>query len=195
MKKSRLAIFASGSGSNAEAIMKYFFHHPQIEIVLVLSNNERAYALERAKKYNVPSKIFTKTQLQNGEVNQWLKEVNITHLVLAGFLWLVPEIVVTTFPHRIINIHPSLLPKFGGKGMHGHKIHEAVVAAQETETGITMHEVNERYDEGKILAQVKCAVLPTDDATTLGERVLKLEHEHYPKVIEAWVTSSADRPR
>ena len=190
MTKKRLAIFASGSGSNAESIMKFFRNHSQIEVGAVLSNKEDAYVLERAKKFNIPSKVFANTLFREcEEVLQWLKENNITHIVLAGFLLLIPEKLIRAFPNRIINIHPSLLPKFGGKGMYGMKVHEAVFAARENETGITIHLVNAHYDEGQILAQVKCAVLPSDNAKSIAEKVLKIEHENYPRVIENWVLS------
>jgi len=194
MKKIRLAIFVSGSGTNAEAIMTYFQNHSRIDVAVVLSNNSEAYALQRAKKFSVPSKIFTKNQFQNGVVNQWLGEYRVTHIVLAGFLWLIPEKILSAYPNRIINIHPSLLPKFGGKGMYGQNVHEAVVAAKEQETGITIHEVNEQYDEGKILAQAKCTISSADTAPLVAAKVLKLEHEYYPKIIERWATSSGDQP-
>jgi len=134
-------------------------------------------------------RVFDKTQFREcDEVLKWLNENKITHIVLAGFLLLIPEKLIKAFPNKIVNIHPSLLPKFGGKGMYGIKVHEAVVAAGERETGITIHLVNAHYDEGKILAQFKCAVSSTDDAKSIAERVLKLEHENYPRVIEKWVS-------
>src|SRR5258708_1541528 len=190
MNKSRLAIFASGSGSNAEAIMNYFQNHPQIEVAALVSNNTDAAALERARRFNLPSRVFDKNQfLECEEVIEWLNENKISHIVLAGFLLLIPGKLISAFPNRIINIHPALLPKFGGKGMYGMKVHEAVITAKEKETGITVHLVNALYDEGKILAQFRCSVLPTDDASSVAEKVLLLEHRHYPKVIESWVTS------
>lgn len=188
-KRIRLAIFASGNGSNAEAIMKYFQGHPHIEITLLLSNNAHAMALERAKKFNILCKIFDKHQFESDEVIGWLKDFKITHIVLAGFLWLLPENLIQDFPNRIINIHPSLLPKFGGKGMYGMKVHEAVKNANETETGITIHLVNARYDEGRILAQTSCKILPTDSSKDIATKVNELEHTHYPKIIEQWVLS------
>jgi phosphoribosylglycinamide formyltransferase-1 len=189
MKKTRLAIFASGSGSNAEAIMKYFQHHERIEVGALLSNKADAFALERARKFNITSKVFNKASFREcDEVVKWLNENKITHIVLAGFLLLIPEKLISAFSNRIVNVHPSLLPKFGGKGMYGIKVHEAVKAAGEKETGITIHLVNAHYDEGKILAQIKCSIQPTDDAHSIAEKVLRLEHEHYPKVIESWVS-------
>jgi len=189
-KKIKLAIFASGSGSNAEAIMKYFLHHPQIKVALLLSNNAEAFALERAKRFHVPTRVFNKSQFrESDEVVRWLKESNITHLVLAGFLWLLPESLIQSFPERIVNIHPSLLPKFGGKGMYGMKVHQAVKEAGEVQIGITIHEVNAKYDDGKILLQASCEVVPTDTPETIAAKVNALEYEHFPKTIERWALS------
>ncbi len=189
LKPARLAIFISGSGSNAEAIFTYFQIHPSIKVELVLSNNSDAYGLERAKKFSIPSKVFTREQFrQSEEVLQWLKAAEITHLVLAGFLWLIPSNLIRAFPHRIINIHPALLPKFGGKGMYGMKVHEAVKASEDAQTGITIHEVDENYDEGRILFQALCEIDISDTPKEIAEKVQRLEHLHYPRVIEAWVT-------
>ena len=191
MKKYRIAIFASGSGSNAEEIMKRFQHHASIEVALLLSNNSQAYALERARKFNVPSKVFNRSIFRESEeVLVWLKEKNITHIVLAGFMWLVPDYLIKAFSGKIINIHPALLPKFGGKGMYGMHVHEAVKEAGEKETGITIHEVNERYDEGRILFQIACSVTKTDTPDQIAQKIHELEYAHYPGVIEAWVTQS-----
>lgn len=190
MNKARIAIFASGSGTNAEAIFNYFKNHSSIEIVLLLSNNSEAYALVRAKKYGVETKIFNRTQFRESEiVLSWLNEAKITHVVLAGFLWLIPEYLVRAFPDHIVNIHPALLPKYGGKGMYGMKVHEAVKAAHETVTGITIHKVNERYDDGQILFQATCEVSPLDTADQIAEKIHRLEHSHYPRVIEQWIVS------
>lgn len=186
--KARIAIFASGSGTNAEEIFNYFQGHPFIEIVLLLSNNPKAYALVRAKKYDVATKIFSKNQFRESEeVVNWLKQSGITHIVLAGFLWLIPKNLIKAFASRIINIHPALLPKFGGKGMYGMKVHEAVKAAGEKETGITIHEVNEHYDQGRILFQATCEVLSSDTPEQIADRIHRLEYAHYPKVIEQWI--------
>lgn len=186
--KTRIAIFASGSGTNAEEIFKYFQKHAFAEIALLLSNNPDAYALVRAKKYGVDTKVFTKIQFrESDEILNWLKETNITHIVLAGFLWLIPQNLITTFPNRIINIHPALLPKFGGKGLYGMKVHEAVKTAGEKQTGITIHEVNERYDDGRILFQATCEVLPSDTPVQIADKIHRLEYAHYPKVIEQWI--------
>jgi len=184
----RLAVFLSGNGSNAEAIFSYYKNHPSIQVVLVLSNNPAAFGLQRASKFNIPSRVFTRQQFrESDEVVQWLKEAHVTHVVLAGFLWLIPLNLIHEYPHRIINIHPALLPKYGGKGMYGAKVHETVRAAGETETGITIHEVDERYDEGRILFQGKCPIHPTYSPEQIAEQVQRLEHAHYPRVIERWV--------
>lgn len=188
MKPHRIALFASGSGSNAEEIMAYFQYHPAIEVKLLLSNNAEALALNRAEKFRVKTRTFNKAQFREShEVLTWLKEENVTHVVLAGFMWLVPDYLVQAFPGKIINIHPALLPKFGGKGMYGKFVHEAVKAAGELETGITIHEVNEHYDEGNVVFQATCGIEPTDSVETIAGKVQKLEHLHYPKVIERWI--------
>jgi phosphoribosylglycinamide formyltransferase-1 len=187
----RVAVLASGSGTNAEEIFKHFRNHPSIQVVLLLSNNPQAYALERAKKYAIPSKVFTRSEFRESEeVLIWLQKRSVTHIVLAGFMWLVPDYLVKSYPHRIINIHPALLPKFGGKGMYGMHVHEAVRAAGEKETGITIHEVNEHYDEGKILFQAKCGVSSSDTADEIANKVHQLEYQHYPGVIEEWISKS-----
>lgn len=184
----RIAVFASGSGTNAEEIFKYFRSNPAIQVVLLLSNNPQAYALERAKKFNIPAKVFTRSEFRESEeVLIWLQKRSVTHIVLAGFMWLVPDYLIKSYPHRIINIHPALLPKFGGKGMYGMNVHEAVKAAGEKETGITIHEVNEHYDEGKILFQARCTVGQEDTPEQIAEKVHALEYAHYPGVIEEWI--------
>ena len=186
--QARIAIFASGSGTNAEEIIKYFQHHPFIEIALLLSNNPDASVLQKAKKYNVTAKVFSKSQfVDSNEVVNWLKESGVTHVVLAGFLWLIPSNLIRSYAPRIINIHPALLPKFGGKGMYGTKVHEAVKAHGEKETGITIHEVNEHYDEGKTLFQTSCEVSSSDTPQQIAEKVHQLEYANYPRVIEQWI--------
>lgn len=194
-KPFRIAIFASGNGSNAEAIMYYFKKHTEIEVVLLLSNNHKAYALERAKKYNLPSRVFNKFQFfESDEVLNWLKEFEATHIVLAGFLWLIPQKLISVFPNKIINIHPSLLPKFGGKGMYGLNVHEAVKAADEKETGITIHQVDAHYDEGKILFQASCQINAEDTVGLIQAKVNELEYEYYPLAIEQWILSFTPAP-
>jgi phosphoribosylglycinamide formyltransferase 1 len=184
----RIAIFASGSGTNAEEIMKYFQHNSSVNVVLLLSNNPEAYALERAKKFNVPSRVFNREQWKSTEcVLEWLEEKKVTHIVLAGFLWLVPTILIKAFPGKIVNIHPALLPKHGGKGMYGMKVHEAVKTSGDTETGISIHVVNEHYDEGELLFQAKCPVVDSDTPATIAQKVHELEYKHFPSVIEQWL--------
>lgn len=188
MKPHRIAIFASGSGSNAEEIMAYFQYHPSIEVKLLFSNNVNAPALQRAEKFKIKTKTFSKTQFRESyEVLTWLKDDKITHIVLAGFMWLVPDYLTHNYSGKIINIHPALLPKFGGKGMYGMFVHEAVKASAESETGITIHEVNEHYDKGNIVFQATCGIDETDTPQSIALKVQQLEHMHYPKVIERWV--------
>src|SRR5258706_3937746 len=188
MITSRIAVFASGSGTNAEAILKYFLNHPSIEVVLLLSNNPNAFALERAMKFNVPTRVFTKAQFRNSnDVLNWLREYRVTHIALAGFLWLIPKNLLQEFSDRIINIHPALLPKFGGKGMYGMKVHELVKTAAEKETGITIHLVNDQYDEGTIVFQAKCTVDSNDTPEQIASKVHQLEYAHYPRIIEEWI--------
>jgi len=187
-QSARLAVFLSGNGSNAEQIFRYFKNHPTITVALVLSNNAEAFGLKRAEKFNIQTKTFSKNQFhESGVVLNWLMEEHITHIVLAGFLWMIPQNLIHAFPKHIINIHPALLPKFGGKGMYGSKVHAAVKEAGVTETGITIHEVNEKYDEGKIIFQTSCQVLPTDTPESIAKKVQQIEHLHYPIEIEKWV--------
>lgn len=185
--KFRLAIFASGSGTNAEQLFGHFKNNDQIEVTLLLSNNPSAYVLQRAKKAHVKAIVFDKNQLKEGEVLNWLTDNEISHIVLAGFLWLIPDNLIKNFPDRIINIHPALLPKYGGKGMYGSKVHEAVKAANEKETGITIHLVNEHYDKGDILFQTRVNVNATDTPEQIATKVHELEYKYYPTVIERWV--------
>ena len=181
----RIAIFASGSGTNAEAIIKHFKGHPIIKVELVLTNNPKAFVLERAKKFAIPTKVFSREEFDNVVTD--LKESRITHIVLAGFLWLIPASLIKSYPDKIINIHPALLPKFGGKGMYGMKIHELVRTLNETETGITIHLINDKYDEGPILYQGRCDVLSTDSPQEIAHKVHQLEYAHYPLIIEKWI--------
>lgn len=183
MKK--IAIFASGSGSNAENIICFFAKNPEICVNSVFCNVPDAYVLERAKKYNIPTHVFDREAFRNPEkVFRQLKEEKIDFIVLAGFLWLLPDCITNAYPNRIVNIHPALLPAYGGKGMYGHHVHEAVIAAGEKESGITIHYVNNHYDEGAIIFQAKCPVLPGDTPDTLAARIHELEYAHFPRVIE-----------
>ena len=186
----RIAIFASGSGTNAERIVSYFRKHPSIEVGLILSNRHDAFVLERARELGIPSAVFGRQQLYETDfVLNILKENNITFIVLAGFLWLVPQNLLTAYSGRILNIHPALLPNYGGKGMYGMKVHEAVISSGDKESGITIHNVNERYDAGDIVFQARCPVLPADTPESLASRIHALEYEHYPKIIEQQLTA------
>lgn len=183
--KKRIAIFASGSGSNAQKIMEHFKYADNAEVALVLSNNPEAYVLQRADNFEIPTHVFDKHSFyQTDEVVDLLKRLEIDIVVLAGFLWLVPENLLKAFPNKIINIHPALLPKFGGKGMYGDRVHKAVLEAGEEEHGITIHFVNENFDEGEIIYQAKFRIEPGDTLEILKFNGQQLEHQHYPKVIE-----------
>ena len=180
-----LALFASGSGTNVENIARYFQTNDNIAVALVLSNKPDAFVLERAKNLNIPSVVFTKKELEETDsILQILSEYKIDFIVLAGFLLKIPAYLVDAYPNRIINIHPALLPKYGGKGMYGRFVHEAVVANGEPESGITIHFVNEHYDEGAIIFQARCAVSPTDTPDDVARKIHELEYEFFPKVIE-----------
>ncbi|GAA4405871.1 phosphoribosylglycinamide formyltransferase [Nibrella viscosa] len=185
MPKRSIAIFASGSGSNAEKIAEYFAGRTDIEIALILSNNPKAGVIERARRFHIPVLLFDRTGFyQTDQVTSLLQKQGIDLIVLAGFMWLLPASLVQAFPNRIVNIHPALLPKFGGKGMYGHFVHEAVVAAGEAESGITIHFVNEQYDEGQVIFQANCPVEPTDSPDEVARKVQVLEHRHYPRVVD-----------
>lgn len=180
-----IAIFASGSGSNAENIIRYFAQKPEICVKSVYCNVPDAYVLERAKKYHIPATVFTRQELKDPtHVLKQLQEEDTDFIVLAGFLWLMPACITEAYPNRIVNIHPALLPAYGGKGMYGHHVHEAVIAAGEKESGITIHYVNNHYDEGTTIFQAKCPVYPDDTPETLAARVHELEYAHFPRVIE-----------
>lgn len=183
--KKRIAIFASGSGSNAQKIMEHFKRSNDAEIALILTNNPDAYVLQRADNFEVPSHIFDRQEFyQSDKIVQLLKNLNTDLVVLAGFLWLVPDNLLKAFPNKIINIHPALLPKYGGKGMYGEKVHQAVLADGEQESGITIHFVNEAFDEGEIIHQAKFKIEKGDDLKMIKFKVQQLEHQHFPKVIE-----------
>ena len=181
-----IAIFASGSGSNAEQIIRHFNEHDRsARVALLLSNNSKAYALERASSLGVESLVFSRADFYASEsVKNALAAKKIDFIVLAGFLWLIPLDIISAYPRRIVNIHPALLPKFGGKGMYGERVHRAVLEAGERQSGITIHYVNAEYDSGDIIFQASCPVLPSDTAETLAARVHGLEHEHFARVVE-----------
>ncbi len=188
MNIAKIAIFVSGKGTNAQKIIQYFQNRKDIEVSLVCSNNPRSEVLELAHSLNINQLIFNKETLNSPEgVILFLNEKGITHIVLAGFLWLVPVHLIDIFKNKIINIHPALLPKYGGKGMFGLNVHEAVKAAGERETGITIHLVNERYDEGQYLFQEKVDLTGAETAQEIAQKVQELEHQYYPRVIERWI--------
>ena len=181
-----IAIFASGAGSNAQKIIDHFRNSGHIKISLIVCNKPGAGVLTIATKENIPALIIDKDKFfrDNAYIDE-LKENKIDFIILAGFLWKIPAALIKAFPGKIVNIHPALLPKYGGKGMYGHHVHEAVINAKEKESGITIHYVDEHYDHGDPIFQAKCAVFENDTAESLAQRIHFLEHEHYPKVIEA----------
>ena len=179
-----IAIFASGKGSNALAIIDYFKGNDTIKVALIVTNKKDAGVIQIAKENRIPFDIVSPKELQDEEILDMLDVYEIDLIVLAGFLLLVPAFLVKAYPNKIINIHPALLPAHGGKGMYGSRVHEAVLANKDVETGITIHYVNEHYDEGEYIAQFRCHVEPDDNIETLAAKVHQLEHEHYPKVIE-----------
>ena len=183
MKK--IAIFASGSGSNAENIANYFKDNKDVEISLILANNPQAYVIERAKKLNIPCEVVTKAEFMEADgIIEMMHRYEIDFIVLAGFLLLVPQKLIEVYPSRIVNIHPALLPKHGGKGMYGDRVHKAVVESGDTESGITIHLIDADYDKGTTFFQAKCPVLPTDTPDDVATKVHALEYEHFPHVIE-----------
>ncbi|MCL9808232.1 phosphoribosylglycinamide formyltransferase [Flavobacterium luminosum] len=188
MKK--IVIFASGSGSNAEKIIAHFKHSDQAKVVKVFSNNPKAKVLERAANHELPAEVFTREDLNNGTVLQKINTIQPDLIVLAGFLLKFPEDIIAMYPQKIINIHPALLPKYGGKGMYGENVHKAVLENKERETGITIHYVNEQYDEGGIIFQKAVSVEECTTPEEIAEKVHQLEHEHFPKVIEQLISKS-----
>lgn len=187
MQEKKIALFASGSGTNVQNIIEYFSDNQHVIVDSVWSNNPDAFVLERARKFGIDTFMFTKDEFRNtNKVVDELKKRNVEMIVLAGFLWLIPLNLIQNF--RIINIHPALLPKYGGKGMYGMKVHQAVVENGETESGISIHYVNEKYDEGKIIFQAKCSVLPGDTPEDVANKVHQLEYRHFPGVIEKVLT-------
>jgi phosphoribosylglycinamide formyltransferase-1 len=188
----RIVIFASGSGSNAENITLFFQKSNIAAVVHILTNNKNAKVIDRAKNLKINSLVFDKEAFNDeGEVLKFLKkEADI--IILAGFLWKIPAHIIAAFPNKIINIHPALLPKYGGKGMYGMNVHKSVIENKETETGITIHYVNENYDEGTIIFQAKTNVLPNDTPEIVAEKIHELEYEYFPRVIEEVIKSSID---
>ena len=183
MKK--IAIFASGNGSNAERITQYFSEKKIADVCLILTNNQNAGVLERAKKLNVPAVVFNRNDFSNtNKINDLLVANKIDLVVLAGFLWLVPLNILQTFHNQIVNIHPALLPKYGGKGMYGAHVHEAIIEAGDKQSGITIHYVNEKYDEGQVIFQATVDIESTDTPDRLASKIHELEYAHFPVVIE-----------
>ena len=184
MSMKKIALLASGSGSNAENIVRYFAGKEGWEFPIILSNKAEAYVHARAETLKIPSFTIPKAGFERGDALQLLQQYNIDCIVLAGFLLKVPANLLQAYPDKIINIHPALLPKYGGKGMYGMYVHEAVVAHRETETGVTIHYVNENYDEGRIIFQARCDVLPADTPEMVAAKVHALEYRYFPEIIE-----------
>ena len=185
-----IAIFASGSGTNCENLIHHFADSALVKVALVVSNKPDAFVLERAQRLGVPTAVTPKTDLHTPDIMlPLLRKYDIGFIVLAGWLPLIPDFLIDAFPHKIINIHPALLPKYGGKGMWGHHVHEAVKAAGETETGMTVHWVTPVCDAGEIIAQFRVALSPDDTVETIAEKEHMLEMEHFPKVVETIISS------
>ena len=181
----RIALFASGAGSNAENIIRYFQSSEEIQISMVLTNNPSAGVIERSERFNIPCLIFKRDEFYSGSrISDLLLSDKIDFVVLAGFLWLIPVELIRLFKGRIINIHPALLPAFGGKGFYGEKVHHAVISSGSSISGITIHHVNEKFDEGKIIFQAACHVNNDDDAPSLAAKIHNLEHKYFPVVLK-----------
>jgi len=188
MKMSNIAILASGSGSNAEQIIRFFGDDPDVQVVTVLCNKPGAYVLERALKLKVRSILFDRETFYHTEsILEELNQASVDLIVLAGFLWMIPDYLLKSFSGRILNIHPALLPDFGGKGMYGMRVHEEVIRTGQKKSGITIHLVDEHYDHGRIVFQAECAVLPDDTPDSLATRIHALEHRYYPQVIRDYL--------
>jgi phosphoribosylglycinamide formyltransferase-1 len=186
----RLAILGSGNGTNAQQISEYFAGRTDVQVACIIYNKRDAFIAERARNLGIEARYFGRADFySNGTVLSYLKEKNIDWVILAGFLWLVPEDILQAYPNHIINIHPALLPKYGGKGMYGHHVHEAVVAAHEKESGITIHIVDHNYDRGTTLFQARCAVAPDETPDSLAAKIHLLEKEYFPKVIDETIKS------
>ncbi|HEY8689212.1 MAG TPA: phosphoribosylglycinamide formyltransferase [Chitinophagaceae bacterium] len=189
-KRKRIVIFASGAGSNAQKIIDHFkIKDTNTDIVLIVCNNANAGVLKIAEKENIPALIIERKKFYDDDYLAELKNYKIDLIVLAGFMWKIPDVIIRSYHNKIINIHPALLPKFGGKNMYGNFVHEAVIKAGEKESGITIHYVDEIYDHGKIIFQATCSVDEDDTPQTLSEKIHALEHMHYPEVIESIISS------
>lgn len=189
MKK--IVVFASGSGTNAENIIKHFASNETVTVVAVFTNNANAKVIERAKNNDIAIEVFSKPELIEGKVLQKLNGIQPDLIVLAGFLLKFPENIIAAYPNKIINIHPALLPEYGGKGMYGMNVHKAIVDNKEVETGITIHYVNEHYDEGGIVFQKKIVLTGSESAEEIAERIHELEQEYFPEVIERLITNNS----
>mgnify|MGYP000866444211 FL=1 len=182
----RIVIFASGSGTNAENLIRFFQNNDNVEVIQVLSNNPHAKVLDRAKNLNISVLSFNRTAFsKSNHILDILKSYEPDLIILAGFLWKFPEFILNEFPNKVINLHPALLPKFGGKGMYGMHVHNAVIEHKESKSGITIHYVNENYDEGAVIFQAKFDVLSSDSAENVAAKVHLLEMEHFPKVVNS----------
>ncbi|MBQ8702969.1 MAG: phosphoribosylglycinamide formyltransferase [Bacteroidales bacterium] len=187
----RLAILGSGNGTNAQQISEYFAGRHDVEVACIIYNKRDAYIARRAENLGIEARYFGRADFyDNGAVLDYLRQKQVDWVILAGFLWLVPEAMLDAYPDRIINIHPALLPKYGGKGMYGHHVHEAVVAAGERESGITIHIVDRHYDRGTTLFQARCTVTPDDTPDSLAAKIHLLEKEHFPRVIDETIKRS-----
>ncbi|MEO6884360.1 MAG: phosphoribosylglycinamide formyltransferase [Bacteroidia bacterium] len=187
----RIALFASGNGTNAQKIIDYFQSNSEIKISLLVCNKADAFVLKRAENVNVESVVINKKDFfETEKINFLLAEKKIDWIILAGFLWMIPSSLIKKFPNKIINIHPALLPKFGGQGMYGMNVHKAVIAAQEKESGISIHFVNEKYDDGKIIFQARCEISENETSESLAEKIHQLEHLHFSKEIEKIVSGN-----
>jgi len=185
MQKKKIIIFASGNGTNAQRIIEYFIVSNQAEVSMIFTNNPQAYVIQRAKMFKTPVFIFNKTDFYTTKnVMNALLKAKPDLIVLAGFLWLIPAEIIKSFPDRIVNIHPALLPKYGGKGMYGTNVHRAVIFAGEKESGISIHYVNENYDDGSIIFQAKCTVDAGETPDSLAMKIHQLEHKYFPVIIE-----------
>lgn len=186
-----IVIFASGNGSNALRLCQYFSYHPAIKVAAIFCNNPQASVIEKAEALDLPVVLFTREELyESNKVLDALKHYHADYIVLAGFLWLMPQHILHEFHDRIINIHPALLPRYGGKGMYGMRVHKAVIDQQEKESGITIHLVNEHYDEGRILFQATAVIEEEETPESLAQKIHKLEHEHFPTVVEEYISQN-----
>lgn len=189
----RIAIFASGRGSNARNIINYFENNPSITVSLIVSNKQTAPVLDIGKQFDINTLVINRVDFYNStELLEVFREQKIDFVVLAGFLWLIPSYLVKAYNNRIVNIHPALLPKYGGKGMYGMNVHKAVHAAKEPQTGITIHYVNEKYDEGNIIFQASCEIDSNDTPESIAQKIHQLEYSHFPRIIEATINQQND---